>query len=161
MNVEPQKEHAWLEQLVGDWASECEMSMAPDEPPVVMKGKESVRSLGGLWTIGDGEGDVPGGGVGRTVMTLGYDPKKGTYIGTFVGSMMTHLWNYTSGSVDAAGRVLTLDAEGPGMDGDGTIAKYKDAIEFVSKDHRILTSRILGEDGQWNQIMTVHYRRTG
>lgn len=137
------------------------MSMAPDEPPVVMKGKESVRSLGGLWTIGDGEGDVPGGGVGRTVMTLGYDPKKGTYIGTFVGSMMTHLWNYTSGSVDAAGRVLTLDAEGPGMDGDGTIAKYKDAIEFVSKDHRILTSRILGEDGQWNQIMTVHYRRTG
>jgi hypothetical protein len=39
--------------------------------------------------------------------------------------------------------------------------KYKDAIEIVSPDHRILTSKALGDDGQWHQFMTAHYRRVG
>jgi hypothetical protein len=39
------------------------------------------------------------------------------------------------------------------------LAKYQDIIEFVSADHRIMTSQILGEDGQWTQFMTAHYRR--
>ena len=71
--------------------------------------------------------------------------------------MMTHLWRY-DGSLDAAGRILTLDTEGPSWTGDGT-AKYKDIIEIVSDDHRTLTSRMLGDDGQWNEFMKAHYRR--
>lgn len=159
MHAEPQKEHAWLEQLVGDWTSECEATAMPDQPPTVLKGIERVRPVGGLWTVGEGETDMPDGGCGRTVMTLGYDPTRKAYVGSFIGSMMPFLWTYT-GQLDAAGRVLTLDAEGPGMAGDGKMAKYRDAIELVSKDHRILTSRFLGSDGQWHLFMTAHYRRT-
>jgi hypothetical protein len=55
--------------------------------------------------------------------------------------------------------VLTLDSEGPSMKGDGTLAKYQDAIEVKSDDHRVLTSRVLGEDGKWTLFMTAHYRR--
>jgi hypothetical protein len=72
--------------------------------------------------------------------------------------MMTHLWVY-DGSLDATERVLTLNAEGPSFVAEGKTAKYQDVIEFESEDHRTLTSRTLGDDGQWHQFMTAHYRR--
>jgi hypothetical protein len=54
---------------------------------------------------------------------------------------MTHLWPY-NGTLDAAGKVLTLDSEGPSFSGDGTMAKYQDIIEFIGDDHRTLSSQI-------------------
>ena len=122
-----------------------------------VQGVEVVRSLGGLWIIAEGEGEMPGGGTAKTIMTLGYDPRIGRYVGTFIASMMAHLWVY-NGSLDAAGKVLTLDAEGPDFTGQ-KMAKYQDCIEFVDDDHRVMTSQVLGDDGKWNQFMTAHYRR--
>jgi hypothetical protein len=55
--------------------------------------------------------------------------------------------------------VLTLNAEGPSMAGDGKMAKYKDVIEVKSDDHRVLTSHVLGDDGNWQHFMTANYRR--
>jgi hypothetical protein len=72
---------------------------------------------------------------------------------------MTYLWIY-DGEMDANERVLTLNAEGPAMSGEGKMAKYRDVIEFKSDEHRVLTSHILGDDGLWHQFMTAHYRRT-
>jgi hypothetical protein len=72
--------------------------------------------------------------------------------------MMTHLWLY-DGALDAARRVLTLQAEGPHMAAEGKMARYKDVLEFTSDDHRVLTSHMLGEDGAWHGFMTAHYRR--
>jgi hypothetical protein len=148
MNVEPQKEHQWLQQLVGEWTSDADGAT----------GTESVRSVGGVWIVAEGQGEMPGGGEMTTVMTLGYDPQSRRYVGTFIGSMMTHLWLY-DGTLDSAEKVLTLDTEGPSMAGDGRIAKYKDAIQLESHDHRVLTSQMLGEDGKWQRVMTVNYRR--
>ena len=158
MDAKPQKEHAWLQQLVGEWTSEMECVMGPDQPPMKNKGVESVRSIAGLWTMGEGSGEMPDGGKMTSMMTLGYDPQKQRFVGTFIASMMTHMWVY-EGTLDAAGKVLTLDTEGPGMSGDGKMMKYKDIITFVSDDHRTLTSRIQGDDGQWTEFMTAHYRR--
>jgi Protein of unknown function (DUF1579) len=157
-NEEPQKEHKWLHKLVGEWTFESEAAMEPGKPPEKSGGTESVRSLGGLWVVAEGQGEMPGGGTGTTVMSLGYDPRKKRYVGTFIGSMMAELWVY-EGALDAAQRVLTLDTEGPSMSGDGTITSYKDAIEFKSADHRVLTSHMLGTDGKWHLIMTANYRR--
>jgi hypothetical protein len=158
MNANPQKEHEWLQKLVGEWTSEAECVMGPDKPPETFKGTDSVHTLCGLWVLCEGRGEMPGGGAATTLMTLGYDPAKGKYVGTFVGSMMTHLWIY-EGTLDATGKVLTLDTEGPGMAGDGKMVKYKDVIEFKSDDHRTLTSHMLGDDGKWSTFMTAHYRR--
>jgi hypothetical protein len=72
--------------------------------------------------------------------------------------MMTYLWHY-DGELDAAGKVLTLNADGPSMSGDGTMAKYQDVIAIESPDHRVFTARVLGKDGAWNEFMTAHYRR--
>ena len=156
---EPQKEHQWLQRLVGEWTFEGECNPGPDQTPMKSTGKEVVRSLGGLWTVGEGEGEMPSGGTCTSIMTLGYDPQIGRFVGTFIASVMTHLWPY-NGSLDAAEKVLTLDSEGPSFADDGTMAKYQDIIEFVSDDHRILSSQFLGEDGQWVPFMKAHYRRT-
>jgi hypothetical protein len=92
------------------------------------------------------------------VLTLGYDPQKQRFVGTWVGSMMAYLWVY-DGELDAAQRVLTLNSDGPSMSGDGSMAKYRETIEFENDDHRVFTSRALGDDGSWQQLMTATYRR--
>lgn len=158
MQAEPQKEHQWLQQLVGEWTSEAECSMSPGQPSTKSYGTERVRMVGGLWMVGEGQGEMPGGGTATMIMTLGYDPQKKRYLGTWIGSMMTHMWHY-DGEMDASDRILTPSAEGPSMAGDGTMAKYQDIIEIKSKDHRTLSSRVLGPDGTWNHFMTAHYRR--
>lgn len=161
-NPEPQKEHRWLRKLVGEWTFEVvgeTPAGAAEECGGGHTGTESARSLGDVWVLAEGNGVVPGAGPARTLMTLGYDPAKGRFVGTWIGSMMTHLWVY-DGELDAEGRTLTLHAEGPSMAGDGTIGKYRDVIEFVDDDYRLLKSYFQGADGGWAQFVTGHYRRT-
>jgi hypothetical protein len=158
MMTEPQKEHQWLDQLVGEWTYEVEATMGPGEPAEKSTGTERVRSLGGLWILAEGQSEMPGGGPATTLMTIGYDPRRKRYVGTWVGSMMTHLWVY-DGSLDASEKVLTLESEGPRMDREG-MAQYRDVIEVKGDDDRVLTSHLLGDDGTWHQFMTATYRRT-
>lgn len=154
----PQNEHLWLHKLVGTWTFESECNMGPDQPAIKNAGEETVHSLDGLWTIGEGKSEMPGGGVTRTIMTLGYNPQLNRFVGTFVAGCMTHLWTYL-GSLDAAEKVMTLDTEGPSFAGDGTMTKYQDIIELISDDYRTLSSRVLGPDGNWVPFMKAHYRR--
>ena len=154
MQAEPQKQHQWLDKFIGAWTWESECNMGADQPPTKTIGTEVVRSLGGLWIIAEGVGGADGCS-GKTIMTLGFDPQNDRFVGTFIASMMTHLWPY-NGSLNAAEKILTLDSEGPS---ENTIAKYQDIIEFISDDHRVLKSQILGDDGNWNHFMTAHYRR--
>lgn len=158
MKSEPQKEHEWLQKLVGDWSFEGECIMGPDQPPMKSTGSQSVRSLGGLWMIGEGTGECPDGSTMNSIITLGYDPQRQRFVGTFIASMMSHLWPY-DGALDASGKVLTLDSEGPSFAGNGKMAKYQDIIEVQSADHWILKSRMQGDDGKWHEFMTAHYRR--
>ena len=158
MHVEPRPEHRWLERMVGEWTYEGEAEAEPGNPPHKDTGTESVRSLGGVWVLLEGRGQMEDGRPATTLMTLGFDPEKGRFVGTFIGSMMTYLWHY-DGALDPSGTVLELDAEGPSFTEEGKMAKYKDRIELVSDDHRVLSSAYQGEDGTWHPFMTAHYRR--
>jgi hypothetical protein len=159
MQQQPQAEHRWLERLVGEWTYESKCVMGPGQPPQTVIGRERVRSLGGLWVIAEGE--MPGeNGPAQSVMTLGFDPAVGHFTGTFVASVMTFLWVYRSGTLDEAAGALTLCAEGPSFTSEGT-AQYEDIITLISDDHRTLTSRYRGAEGEWNQFMEAHYRRVG
>jgi len=156
MKADVQKEHLWLSKLTGDWSFEGECVMAPGQAPAKTRGAYTGRSLGGLWTLIEGEGECPDGSTAKSIITLGYDPQKKRFVGSFIASMLTHLWPY-EGTLQ--GNVLTLDSEGPSFSGDGTMVKYQDIVEIVNDDHWILRSRMPGEDGKWVEFMTAHYRR--
>jgi hypothetical protein len=156
MKAEPQKEHQWLERLVGEWTYENEAIMGPGQAPVKSKGTQSTHSIGGIWIQCDGTGEMPGGGPTTMVITLGYDTAKKRFVGTFIGSMMTNLWIY-DGALE--GNVLTLDADGPSFTDPTKTARYQDIIEIVSNDHHTLSSQVLGDDGRWSRFMTAHYHR--
>ena len=158
MFATPQTEHQWLQQLVGDWTSEMTGCGAPGSEPETSTGTERVRSIGGLWTLGEGTGAMPDGSKATTLMTLGYDPAKGRYVGSFVGSMMTHFWLY-EGSLSEDGRSLVLEAEGPSFAEENKSARYRDELEITAPDHRVLRSSMLMPDGSWHGFMTAHYRR--
>lgn len=156
----PQAEHAWLTQLVGEWEYESSCPAGPGEQAQTFAGTERVRSLGGLWVIAEGRGEMPDGGEALSVITLGYDPRKRRYVGTWIGSMMDHHW-VCDGELDQGGRILSLHSDGPVTDAQGRPVRFKDVIEIVSDDERTLNGYMLGEDGQWQAVMTARYRRRG
>jgi Protein of unknown function (DUF1579) len=73
--------------------------------------------------------------------------------------MMNHLWLY-EGTVDDSGTKLILEAEGPNFMSDGKLTKFRDAYEFKTPDHIIVSSSMLGEDGKWTAFMTGESKRT-
>lgn len=158
MHAEPQFEHQWLQKLVGEWTCTSECGAGPDQPPIKTEGTETVRTLGGIWTVGEGIAGNAETELHSSIMTLGYDPKIQRFVGSFVADMMTHLWPY-NGVLDADRKVLTLDSEGPSFFDDGTMAKYQDIIEFIDDNHRTLSSRVLMPDGTWKHFMMAHYYR--
>ena len=160
MSPEPTKEHKWLDQLVGEWNCKSQMMM-PDGSSATGNATEVVRSLGGLWTVAEMKADMPDGSDGEMIMTLGYDPAKGKFVGTFVGSMMNFMWHYL-GSLSADGKTLTLDCEGPNMAPGaepGTTANYQDIVTIVDANTRTLRSQMATPDGGWVQFMEATYKR--
>ncbi|HEX8295971.1 MAG TPA: DUF1579 domain-containing protein [Chthoniobacteraceae bacterium] len=153
----PAKEHAWLERFVGEWETSAEICCNPAEPPMLCAGTETAAMLGGFWLVARGSSEM-GKMPFESVLTLGYDPKRGKYVGTWIDSMTSHLWQY-EGTVNAAGNILTLDTEAEFPGAPGKLSRFKEVTEFKSDDHRIFTSSIEGENGEWRTTVTVNYRR--
>ena len=148
---EPTAEHRWLTRLVGTWtfASEPIAGQTMEE----MAGTETFRALGALWVQGETVGD---GYVNQ--MTLGFDPATGRFVGTFLASVMTHLWRY-DGALDTDGQRLVLESVGPSMSDDGAMVLYRDEIVLLGPDERLLQSSFAAPDGSWTLFMRIRYRR--
>lgn len=157
MGTKPQAEHEWLKKLIGEWRVETEMTM-PNGESSSAKGSETVKSLGGLWAFGEGNGSMPDGSTMEYRTALGYDVSFKEYRGCWFASMSSHLWKYT-GSLSADGRVMTLSCTGPHMEKDGETANYRDVIEIIDENHRTLTSYGQDENGDWQQFMKAQYTR--
>src|SRR5690606_19891634 len=89
----PTKEHDWLQKFVGEWESEVEIVMDPSQPPMLGKGTESTRMIGGAWIVAQGSSEMMGEPF-ESVLTLGYDPRRQKYVGTWIDSMSGFLWIY-------------------------------------------------------------------
>lgn len=153
----PAPEHTWLKQLVGEWTSEAACEKGPDGKPFNGKGRETVRTLGDLWIVGESTGDTPGGGTMTAVLTIGFDPAKGCFVGSWAGSPMSNMFIY-EGRLDEGRRALTLSTTGPDFADPTRAAHYRDIIEIVSPDERLLRSE-MQIDGAWQEVMRMTYRR--
>jgi hypothetical protein len=153
-----EKEHAWLKQFVGQWQTEATATMGPDQPAIKSTGTMSSRMLGEFWVVSELVGTMPGMTV-RAVQTVGYDPGKKKYVGTWVDSVTSHLWTY-EGVVDDSGQTLVLEGEGPNFLAGGKMAEFRDTYTFKSKDLIISRSSMQREDGGWVEFMTGSFRRT-
>jgi hypothetical protein len=158
MPVERRPEHEWLQQMLGEWEWEMDAEMEPGRPRERYAGTESVRSLGGVRVIMEGRSTTPDGSLSTSLMTLGYDPERARFAGTFVGSGMTHLWRY-EGERDAATGALVLPTEGPSFTDATRTAPYRDVVELRGGDRRVMSSSHQADDGAWRQFMTTQYRR--
>jgi hypothetical protein len=151
------KEHQWLKQLEGEWITSSEMILGPDQPPMKGSGTDSSRMLGDHWSISEMKTTVAGTTV-TGIMTIGWDAAKKKFIGTWIDSMTDKMWHY-EGTLDAAGKKLSLHAQGPSMTDPTKNSNYIDAIEIVDKDTRILTSSIEVEGKGWTTFQTSTTKR--
>lgn len=158
MGTKPVAEHAWLQKLVGTWRVESEMSMGPDQPTMKSQGTEVARDFGGLWVVSEGRGEMPNGESMEYRSALGYDVSFKEYRGCWYANVSSHLWKQT-GTLSADGRVMTLACTGPHMEKDGETANYRDVIELIDENHRVITSYGQDEEGNWQQFMKASYTR--
>jgi len=142
----PQKEHEWLKKFEGEWESKSQIFMEPGKP-IESKGTETARMMGGFWITSEGKGEMMGSTM-NYVMTLGYDTAKKKYVGTMIDSMTSNMWQYV-GSLNEAGTILTLETEGPCPMRGGKLTEFKDITEFKSDDHRVFTSMLKDDKGEW------------
>jgi hypothetical protein len=149
---EPTKEHAWLAQFVGEWKTESKATMGPEQPPMECSATLVSRQLGGFWVMNEMKGDMAGTPM-TAIQTIGYDAAKKKYVGTWVDSMTSFMWQY-EGSVDATGKILTLRADGPNFAGDGSLTQFEDIYEFKSDKQIILTSRMKVKQDEWLTFMS-------
>jgi hypothetical protein len=153
----PQKEHAWLEQLAGEWESDSQMFVEPGQPPMTAKGGSTARMIGGFWLVEENKGEIMGMPY-TGILTVGYDAEKKAYIGTWIDGMTGYLWTY-NGSVDDGGKTLTLNTKGPCPKKPGTLSNFKEVLELKSKDHKVFTSSMQEDDGSWTKMVQINYQR--
>jgi hypothetical protein len=153
----PQKEHEWFKQLEGEWTTTGEMQMDANTPPVKSKGTESARMLGGFWMISTLKGEMMGIQF-ESLFTIGYDPEKKKYVGTWVDNMMPHMWKY-EGELDETGKTLTLHTTGPCPKGSGKMRKFKEQMTIKDKDTRSFSSSMEEDDGKWTTFVRMESKR--
>lgn len=151
----PTAQHAWLERLAGEWDAECEITMEPGQPPVQSTARESVRLIGGFWAQAEFTGQAMGSPF-TGVLTLGYDPQQQRYVGTWIDSLGSQLWQY-HGALDAAGKRLTLLTEGR-CEAAGEVCEFRETIELVGPDEKTFTSE-RKVNGEFVTFMRVRYTR--
>lgn len=153
----PAPDAKWLQQLVGEWTIDAKADAAPGQPAFQSTGgTETTRAVGG-WIISELKSTFPMGPM-TGIMTVGYDPEKKQFRGTFIDDHSDLMWHYR-GWIDPTGKILTLEADGPNFADPKKTSKYRDVIEIKSKDHKVLTSSVLQDNGKWESFMTVNFRR--
>ena len=152
----PQKEHAWLEQFTGEWDYVTEAKPPGQLEAIKFEGEEKSRMIGKFWLMAENKGEMMGMPF-TGIMTLGYDPKSKSYVGTWVDSMGDYMWQY-KGSVE--GKKLTLESKGPcPFKPPGTLVNFRETLELKDKDHKVFTSSYQEDDGSWVQMLTMSYTR--
>jgi hypothetical protein len=142
----PGKEHEHLKRLVGTWEAVLEGG----------KGTMTYKmSLGGLWLIGDFEGEF--GGMkfqGKGLDT--YDPATQKYRSVWADSFSTAPM-IMEGNLDKDNKIMTMTGEGPGPE--GKTAKLKTITEIKDADTINFSLFMVDKDGKQQPMIKITYKR--
>jgi hypothetical protein len=154
----PLPQHQWLANMVGTWdfVSTC---TGPDGSTFESVGVETVRAVGELWVVAETQAPVHcGEEFHHYIISLGFDPGKNQFVGSFISSHMPMMWHY-HGELDASGTAIALDSRGPSMDNPEGEADYVDTYRNLGPDERELVSAVTLPDGNKVEFMKTAYRR--
>ena len=153
---QPTTEHEKLQEHCGTWNVDCTFYMDPSQPPMKVKGKETIEMFGGFWTTSVFEAEMFGAPfMGRA--TLGYDPFTKQYVSTWIDTMTPYLYHFT-GNFDESGKVLRMSGEGNDCM-TGGITTYRTTEEHKSKNERVFEMFMNLPDGTECKLFTHVYRR--
>ncbi len=142
----PGKEHDHLKRLVGTWDAETESG----------NGTMTYKmGLGGLWLIGDFEGEF--GGMkfqGKGLDT--YDSTTKKYRSVWVDSFSTAP-RTMEGNLDKDNKVMTMTGEGPWQQ--GKTAKFKSITEIKDADTVNFSLFMVDKDGKEQPMVNITYKR--
>jgi len=142
----PGKEYDHLRRLVGTWDAETENG----------KGTMTYKmDLGGLWLIGDFEGEFGGKKLlGKFLDT--YDPATKKYRSIWLDSF-SPVPRIMEGNLDKDNKVMTMTGEGPLQQ--GKTAKFESITEMKDSDTVNFTLFMVGKDGKEQPIVKITYKR--
>jgi hypothetical protein len=144
--AKPGMEHDLLGRLAGTWEAETEFG----------KGTMTYKmDLGGLWLVGDFEGEFGGAKFqGKSLDT--YDPATKKYRSIWADAFSTAP-RIMEGSLDKDHKVMTMTGEGPWQS--GTNAKYKSITEIKDADTVNYTLFVVDKDGKEQPRVKIASKR--
>ena len=152
----PEKEHSILKKDAGNWSVKGKMWMAPGSPAQEFEATESNTLIGGFWVVSKFEGTFAGMPMTGHA-TMGYDPKKKKYIGTWVDSMNPYM-SKMEGEYDASTKTLTMMTEGVGMDGNPQLGK--NVVVYNDDGTRSFTMHVkLPGASEYTKMMEMVYTK--
>ena len=148
--------HAELQRKAGDWTVRCTYFMGGEADPIEVDGVEHGQMLGELWCNSRFEADMLGSPL-RGNGSIGFDPVKEKYVGTWKDSATPFLYTF-EGDFDADANVLEMS----GVNFDPVRrcpATYRSRLEFTSADQHVLELSIDVPDGAPIRVLRYEYTR--
>jgi len=159
--MQPGPMHEWLKKWEGKWDLVVKSFPSPGAPPAEMKlTSEATMAMGGRFLIERVWGEVDmgmGPQAFEGVSTLGYDNYQKKFVSTWYDNVSTGMMIET-GTVDAAGKVLTMEGENWNMSL-GAMSKTKSICAVVDDKTRTMEMWSPGPDGKMMKNMEITYTR--
>ncbi len=150
----PQDEHKLLQRFDGQWQFTKKSVPADGRSDQVGSGEVSAKMLGDFFVLSQWKGEIYGAKF-QAAQTLGFDPRKQRYVGTWADSIMSHQWQL-EGRADKSESTLVINSKGPGADGKPT--EYREWYRFRSADEIHVRSE-MKKDEKWVEFMTTELKR--
>ncbi len=153
--AKPSPEHAILKKDVGTW--DIDITMGSGAAKAQSKGTETVRMLGSFWSISDMKYDYMGQPV-QSHGTIGYDPDKKRFVGSWHESSSPNLTTMT-GKWDAKTNKLTMIMKGKDPAGKNT--RFKSITTYIDENTKTFEFFMLkeGSKTEFMKAMEMKYSR--
>ena len=152
----PAKEHEMFKEMAGTWDAVMKFTDPTSGKEIEAKGVETVSLVGGFWAVFDIKFADMMGMAWHGHGTIGYDPMKKKYVGSFAHSAAPFM-SIGEGTADAGGKTLTMTWDGIGHS--GKPEKMREIFERTDKDNAKMTMHAPGPDGKEMVMFTTTYKR--